>query len=81
MNRTKEEEEKRKEISNKFQAAIDEINQQVNSNTERNNSLIQENVQLAGKLKTLLDQYDAREQVISPPPSPPHLKSHFLCFL
>jgi type I site-specific restriction endonuclease len=63
LNRTKEEEEKRKEISNKFQAAIDEINQQVNSNTERNNSLIQENVQLAGKLKTLLDQYDAREQV------------------
>ncbi len=63
LNRTKEEEEKRKEISTKFQAAIDEINQQVSSNTERNNALIQENVQLAGKLKTLLDQYDAREQV------------------
>lgn len=62
LNRTKEEEEKRKEISAKFQAAIDEINQQVSSNTDRNNSLIQENVQLAAKLKSLIDQYDAREQ-------------------
>ena len=50
-------------ILNKFKAAIDEINQQVGQNTEKNNSLIQENVQLTNKLKSLLEQYEVREQV------------------
>jgi hypothetical protein len=62
LQRIKDEEEKRKEITTKFQGAIDDINTQVNNNTDKNNSLIQENVQLAGKLKNLLEQYETREQ-------------------
>lgn len=64
LQRMKEEEEKRKEISTKFQSAIDEINTQVSSNTEKNNGLIQENLQLTTKLKNLLEQYEAREQQV-----------------
>lgn len=63
LQRIKEEEEKRKEITTRFQSAIDEINQQVNANTEKNQTLIQENSQLAEKLKSLVDQYELREQV------------------
>ena len=63
LHRIKEEEEKRKEISTKFQAAIDDINQQMSTNTERNSSLIQENTQLTTKLKCLLEQYEKREEV------------------
>jgi len=62
--RIEEEEKKRKEISNKFQGAIDEINTQVGQNSEKNNMLIQENVQLTTKLKDLIEQYEAREQHI-----------------
>lgn len=64
IQRIEEEEKKRKEISNKFQGAIDEINQSVASNSEKNNTLIQENVQLTTKLKNLIDQYEIREQHI-----------------
>lgn len=46
------------------QGAIDEINTQVGQNSEKNNMLIQENVQLTTKLKDLIEQYEAREQVI-----------------
>ena len=66
MHRIKEEEEKRKEISNRFQVAIDDINQQMSTNTERNGTLIQENTQLTNKLKTLLEQYEKREEVYFP---------------
>lgn len=55
---------KRKDISNKFQGAIDEINSQVSQNSEKNNMLIQENVQLTTKLKDLIEQYEVREQHI-----------------
>ncbi len=47
-----------------IKSAIDEINSQVNSNTEKNNGLIQENLQLTTKLKGLLEQYEAREQQV-----------------
>ncbi len=46
-----------------IKGAIDEINQSVASNSEKNNTLIQENVQLTTKLKNLIDQYELREQV------------------
>jgi hypothetical protein len=63
LQRIKEEEEKRKEITTKFQAAIDEINQQVGSNSEKNTQLLTENQQLTGKLKNLIEQYEVREKV------------------
>lgn len=64
IQRLEDEEKKRKEISNKFQVAIDEINSQVSQNSEKNKMLIQENVQLTTKLKDLIEQYEAREQHI-----------------
>lgn len=64
IQRIEEEEKKRKEISTKFQGAIDEINSQVSQNSEKNNMLIQENVQLTTKLKDLIEQYETREQHI-----------------
>ena len=62
--RIKDEEDRRKEITAKFQVSIDEINKQVSENSEKNNNLIQENSQLAAKLKNLLEQYEIREQHI-----------------
>lgn len=62
LSRIKDEEEKRREIATKFQAAIDEMNQQLNSNTERNASVLHENEQLAVKFKTLSEQFELREQ-------------------
>ncbi|CAF0707688.1 unnamed protein product [Brachionus calyciflorus] len=64
LTRIKEEEERRKEITAKFQVSIDEINKQVMENSEKNGSLIQENANLAAKLKNLLEQYELREQHI-----------------
>lgn len=64
IQRIEDEEKKRKDISNKFQGAIDEINSQVSQNSEKNNMLIQENVQLTTKLKDLIEQYEVREQHI-----------------
>jgi hypothetical protein len=64
IQRIEDEEKKRKEISNKFQGAIDEINSQVSQNSEKNNMLIQENVQLTTKLKDLIEQYETRENQI-----------------
>jgi hydroxymethylpyrimidine pyrophosphatase-like HAD family hydrolase len=66
--RIKEEEEKRKEISAKFQIAIDDINKQVSSNADKNNSIMQENANLTNKMKTLLEQYEIREQVCTRQP-------------
>ncbi len=63
LQRIKEEEDKRKDITSKFQLAIDDINQQVASNSEKNNLLMQENTQLTGKLKNLIEQYECREKV------------------
>lgn len=62
--RIKDEEDRRKDITTKFQQSIDEINRQVTENSEKNNTLIQENAQLAAKLKNLLEQYELREQHI-----------------
>ena len=63
LQRIKEEEDKRKDITSKFQLAIDDINQQVASNSEKNNLLMTENTQLTGKLKNLIEQYEVREKV------------------
>lgn len=65
LQRIKEEEEKRKEITSKFQLAIDEINTQVGANSEKNSQLVVENGQLSAKLKNLIEQYEVREKVSS----------------
>ena len=46
-----------------FQATINDIQQQMNENYEKNNKLRIENMELANKLKNLIEQYELREQV------------------
>ncbi|XP_029634618.1 girdin isoform X1 [Octopus sinensis] len=60
--RAKEEDEKRKEISSKFQTTINDIQAQMVDNHNRNMKLREENTELATKLKNFLEQYEQREK-------------------
>ncbi|XP_041352272.1 alpha-taxilin-like [Gigantopelta aegis] len=64
LTRAREEDEKRKEISNKFQTTIGEIQTQMTDNHERNTKLREENADLATKLKNFIEQYELREQQV-----------------
>ncbi|XP_033740024.1 alpha-taxilin-like isoform X6 [Pecten maximus] len=64
LQRAREEDEKRKEISNKFQTTITEIQQQMTDHHERNQKLREENQELAGKLKKFIEQYELREKQV-----------------
>jgi len=62
--RAKEDDEKRKEVTTKFQVTINDIQQQMNDHYQKNTSLREENLELANKLKGLIEQYELREQQI-----------------
>ncbi|NXL14573.1 TXLNB protein, partial [Setophaga kirtlandii] len=62
IQRAREEDEKRKEITNHFQATLSEIQAQIEQQSERNMKLCQENTELAEKLKSIIDQYELREE-------------------
>eukprot|EP00918_Siedleckia_nematoides_P091291 GHVU01200544.1.p1 GENE.GHVU01200544.1~~GHVU01200544.1.p1 ORF type:complete len:554 (-),score=142.38 GHVU01200544.1:2063-3724(-) len=62
--RAREEEEKRKEVTNRFQSTINDIQQQMNDNHTKNTKLREENLDLSTKLKSLIEQYEAREEHI-----------------
>jgi DNA repair exonuclease SbcCD ATPase subunit len=62
--RAKEDDEKRKEVTGKFQTTINDIQQQMNDHYQKNTSLREENMELANKLKGLIEQYELREQQI-----------------
>ncbi|XP_071955869.1 beta-taxilin-like [Antedon mediterranea] len=64
LQRAREEEEKRKEVSAKFQQTINEITSQMQENHARNMKLKEENLELATKLKNLVEQYERREEHI-----------------
>ncbi|XP_063954705.1 alpha-taxilin-like [Lytechinus pictus] len=64
LQRAREEDEKRKEVSNKFQQTINEITTQMQDNHTRNIKLKEENIELASKLKNLVEQYERREEHI-----------------
>lgn len=64
LQRAREEDEKRKEISNKFQSTITEIQQQMTDHHDRNLKLREENQELAGKLKKFIEQYEVREKQV-----------------
>lgn len=63
LQRAREEEEKRKEITNHFQSTLTDIQAQIEQQSERNMKLCQENTELAEKLKSIIDQYELREEV------------------
>lgn len=64
MARQREEEEKRKEVSGRFQTTITDIQEQMESHTKRNDKLQADNRELTTKLHTLLEQYEKREEHI-----------------
>ncbi|KAM9776962.1 alpha-taxilin [Syngnathus typhle] len=64
IQRTRLEEEKRKEVTSHFQTTLNDIQVQMEQHNERNASLRQENTELAEKLKKLHDQFKLREEHI-----------------
>ncbi|XP_060703109.1 alpha-taxilin-like [Hemiscyllium ocellatum] len=64
VQRGRDEEEKRKEITSHFQVTLNDIQTQMEQHNERNSKLRQENMELAEKLKKLIEQYELREEHI-----------------
>ncbi|XP_055512655.1 alpha-taxilin-like [Leucoraja erinacea] len=64
VQRGRDEEEKRKEITSHFQVTLNDIQAQMEQHNERNSKLRQENMELAEKLKKLIEQYELREEHI-----------------
>ncbi|KAI5087219.1 alpha-taxilin [Silurus meridionalis] len=64
VQRARQEEEKRKEVTSHFQLTLNEIQAQMEQHNERNANLRQENMELAEKLKKLIEQYELREEHI-----------------
>ncbi|XP_041828398.1 taxilin beta b [Melanotaenia boesemani] len=61
LQRCREDDLKRKEITTHFQGTLSEIQSQIEEHSSRNTKLCQENSALAEKLKGLISQYDQRE--------------------
>ncbi|MCJ8749617.1 hypothetical protein PDJAM_G00178290 [Pangasius djambal] len=64
VQRARQEEEKRKEVTSHFQLTLNDIQAQMEQHNERNANLRQENMELAEKLKKLIEQYELREEHI-----------------
>lgn len=62
--KVREEEEKRKEVSAKFQGTLNEITALMQQNIEKNAKLKEENVEMAQRFGKLLEQYEIREQQV-----------------
>ncbi|XP_060918449.1 taxilin beta b [Labrus mixtus] len=61
LQRCREDDLKRKEITTHFQGTLSDIQAQIEEHSSRNTKLCQENSSLAEKLKGLISQYDQRE--------------------
>ncbi|XP_053192313.1 taxilin beta b isoform X2 [Scomber japonicus] len=61
LQRCREDDLKRKEITTHFQGTLSDIQTQIEEHSNRNTKLCQENSALAEKLKGLISQYDQRE--------------------
>ncbi|XP_026858197.2 taxilin beta b isoform X1 [Electrophorus electricus] len=61
LQRCREDDQKRKEITTHFQNTLTDIQAQIEEHSSRNNKLCQENSDLAEKLKGLITKYDQRE--------------------
>ncbi|XP_056332449.1 taxilin beta b [Danio aesculapii] len=61
LQRCREDDLKRKEITTHFQSTLSDIQAQIEEHSSRNNKLCQENSELAEKLKDLISKYDQRE--------------------
>lgn len=61
--RSREYEEQRKEAMLHFQMTLSDIEMQMEQHSSHNTKLRQENMELADKLKKLIEQYELREEV------------------
>lgn len=64
IQRVQEEEEKRKDVSAKFQTTLAEISMLMQENNQMNSVLREQNLELSQKLKSLVEQYELREQQV-----------------
>ncbi|XP_044740948.1 alpha-taxilin [Chrysoperla carnea] len=62
--RMKDEEEKRKEVSNRFQATINEINSMMQQGNENNTKLRDDNIALNSKFQILCSHVEKREEQV-----------------
>ncbi|CAG2064265.1 unnamed protein product, partial [Timema podura] len=60
----REEEEKRKEVSGKFQTTLAEITTLMQQNNEKNTKLREDNLEMTKKFKSVCEQYELREQQV-----------------
>lgn len=60
--RIREEEEKRKDVANKFQMTLNDISNLMQDNSKKNLQLREENAELAKKLKSLVEHYEMWEK-------------------
>lgn len=67
MTRLREEEQRRKEVSAKFNTTLSEISNLMKENSDKNSQLQDENQDMAGRLQELIKQYEAREAVSGSP--------------
>ncbi|XP_042208835.1 gamma-taxilin-like isoform X2 [Homarus americanus] len=61
LTRLREEEERRKEVSAKFNTTLSEISNLMKENADKNTQLRDENQDMAGRLQELIKQYEERE--------------------
>ena len=59
----REEEEKRREVSAKFQTTLSDITGTMNENNQKNTKLTEENIEMSKKLKSLCEQYEQNNSV------------------
>lgn len=64
MQKIREEEEKRKEVSLRFQSSLNEVTQNVQQNADKNIKLREDNIEMAQKFHKLCDQFKQREEEV-----------------
>ncbi|XP_072369820.1 beta-taxilin isoform X2 [Scyliorhinus torazame] len=62
LQRARVEEEKRKDVTKHFQDTLLDIQSQIDQHSQRNFKLCEENTELGSKLKSIIEQYDSREE-------------------
>ncbi|XP_039289310.1 LOW QUALITY PROTEIN: alpha-taxilin [Nilaparvata lugens] len=64
LSKIREEEEKRKEVSAKFQSTLSEINNLMQQNSDKNSKLRDDNLDMNARLKSVCEQYELREKEV-----------------
>ncbi|GLV39365.1 uncharacterized protein CBL_13242 [Carabus blaptoides fortunei] len=65
LQKIREEEEKRKEVSARFQTSLNEVGQMMQQNTDKNLKLREDNIEISNKFQKLCDQFRQREEEVT----------------